>query len=391
MNRQFIPLSVPNLKGNELKYVSEAIESEWVSSAGPFVEKFEQEIAAYVQAKGAISCQNGTAGLHVALRVCGVCEGDFVIVPTLTFIAAVNPINYLGADPVFMDCDDSLCVDVMKVKEFLRNECQYQAGVVTHKESGRNVSAIVAVHVFGNMVDMEALIQLADSYNLPVIEDATEALGTYYTSGKYAGMFAGTIGKVGVYSFNGNKIITTGGGGMLVSNDQDLLDHARHLTTQAKLDPVYFIHDEIGYNYRMTNVQAAMGLAQLEQLESFITHKIGLYQRYQSLLKHNKRAELLAFKSSIRPNYWFFSLNLLDASITQKSIIDFMASKNIQIRPVWALIHKQLPYQHAIQYKITTALKYEKAIVNLPCSSNLSIDEVDRVIEMMNQLLDKEE
>ena len=280
MNK-FIPLSVPNIKGNEIKYVTEALDSEWVSTGGAMIEKFEQEIANYVHSEGAVACQSGTAGLHLALHYLGISENDAVIVPALTFIAAVNPVKYEKANPIFIDCDDSLCIDPIKLEEFLKNECYCENGVIRENKSNKAIKAIIVVHVFGNMADMESIIEIADAYDLPVIEDATEALGTYYTEGKYKGKFAGTIGLIGVYSFNGNKIITTGGGGMIVSQNKQILNKIKYLSTQAKDDPTNFIHNEIGYNYRMTNLQAAVGVAQLERIEEFIQTKMNNYLYYR--------------------------------------------------------------------------------------------------------------
>ncbi len=223
----FIPLSVPNLKGNELKYVTDAIEKEWVSAGGLISRYFESEIAEYLRVPSAAACQSGTAGLHLALLLAGVEKEQEVIVPTLTFIASVNPVKYVGAHPVFMDCDDSLCMDMGKLEEFCRTECRYRDRKLYNKSTGRQVKAIVVVHVFGNMADMRAVMDMAGDYNLSVIEDATEALGSYYLEGRYKGKHAGTIADVGVYSFNGNKIITTGGGGAVVARDDSVLERAR--------------------------------------------------------------------------------------------------------------------------------------------------------------------
>ena len=409
----FIALSVPNLKGNELKYITEAVETEWVSTAGPYVTKFEEELAKYVGTKRAVSCQSGTAGLHTSLMVLGVKPDDMVIVPTLTFIAAVNPVKYIGAEPVFMDCDDSLCMDPDKLREFCEKECDFEGAKLIHKASGKQVSAIVVVHVFGNMADMEAIMDIAAEYKLKVLEDATEAIGTYYTAGKYAGKYAGTIGDMGVYSFNGNKIITTGGGGMIVSNNEDYLDHAKHLTTQAKADEANFIHDEIGYNYRMTNLQAALGLAQLEQLEDFIKVKADNYERYLKAFgvyldsyktqdreglaagnvcagsdaEHDTQGlSILPFREGIRTNHWFYSLYVdKPYELTQRQLIDKLKSQKIQTRPIWGLIHEQKPYEGSLTYKIEVAKRYWEHIVNLPCSTNLTAEGVDRVVEAIRQ------
>lgn len=363
----FIPLSVPNLKGRELEYVTKAIETEWVSTAGPFISEFEEKISAYVGVPDAVACQNGTSGLHLALKVCNVTNEDEVIVPTLTFIAAVNPVKYIGAEPVFMDCDDSLTLDAEKLRRFCVKECYFKDGRLINKKTGKHIKAMVVVHVFGNMADMESLMEISEKYRIRLLEDATEALGTYYTKGKYQGSYAGTIGDIGVFSFNGNKIITTGGGGMVVSKNKELLDRCRYLSTQAKNDTLYFIHDEIGFNYRMTNLQAALGLAQLEQLEQFIKIKMDNYQEYQRF-----GISLLSYRENIRPNYWFYSYMTKD----RDGLLDYLEKQNIQTRPVWKLIHTLKPYEASQAYEIERAVYYYDHILNLPCSSNLPKEDV---------------
>lgn len=368
----FIALSVPNLAGREQEYVTDALQQGWVSTGGAYITRFERELADYVRVPAAAACQSGTAGLHLALLCCGVGPGDEVIVPTLTFIAAVNPVRYCGAEPVFMDCDDTLCMDMDKLADFLESQCEMQDGQLVNRSTQRPIKAVLPVHVFGNIANMEKLMDLAAMYHFKVIEDATEALGSYCMSGRYAGQFAGTIGDVGVYSFNGNKIITTGGGGMVVSQNIALVDRARFLSTQAKADTLYFVHHEIGYNYRMTNVQAAIGVAQLEQLEQFIRIKEENYQRY---LSHS--IALLPFRHDIRPNYWFYSY----LSHDRDGLIAYLNEHEIQSRPVWKLIHTQKPYLSCQTYQIEKATDYHKQIVNLPCSSNLTPNEVDLVCQ----------
>lgn len=374
----FIPLSVPNLKGKELEYVTHAVETEWVSTAGPYISDFESKIAEYVGTPEAVACQSGTAGLHLALMACGISAGDEVIVPTLTFIAAVNPVKYLEAEPVFMDCDDSLTMDPNKLQEFCEKECDFKDNVLINKKTGRHVKAIIVVHVFGNMADMARIMEIAQLYHLKVIEDATEALGTYYTSGKFKRKFAGTIGDIGVYSFNGNKIITTGGGGMIVSNNKEYLSKCRYLSTQAKDDTLYFVHDEIGYNYRMTNLQAALGLAQLEQLEAFISVKQINYMEYQKL-----GIPLLKFREDIRSNYWFYSY------LTEKrdSLLNYLSSQNIQTRPIWKLIHTLKPYQNVQAYRIEKAMYYYDHVLNLPCSTSLAVNDVEIVASEIKKFM----
>lgn len=384
MNQKFIPLSVPNLKGRELEYVTHAVKTEWVSTGGPYVNEFEEKIAAYVKAKGAVSCQNGTSGLHIALQVCGVRSDDEVIVPTLTFIAAVNPVKYIGAEPIFMDCDDSLCMDVDKLLEFCQVECSFLDGKLINNKTAKHIKAVIIVHVFGNMADMEKLKVVADEFNLKIIEDATEAIGTYYIKGKYKNRYAGTIGTVGVYSFNGNKIITTGGGGMIVSDDEELIKKAKHLTTQAKSDELYYTHDEIGYNYRMTNLQAALGLGQLEQLEDFIKTKKENYMTYKEIIQEIPGLSIFDFKDNIRSNYWFYTLNFnREYPLNRDEILNYLSAGKIQARPIWGLINEQKPYLDSQAYKIEKAKYYEEHIVNIPCSSNLTKEDVLYVAECL--------
>lgn len=386
MGHKFIPLSVPNLKGKELEYVTHAVKTEWVSTGGPYVNDFELKVAEYAKCKGAVSCQNGTSGLHIALEVCGVNRDDEVIVPTLTFIAAVNPVKYIGASPIFMDCDDSLTMDADKLKSFCVTECDFNGGKLINKATKKHIKALIVVHVFGNMADMERIIDIANMFNLKVIEDATESIGTYYIEGKYKGKHAGTIGDVGVYSFNGNKIMTTGGGGMIVSNNEEFLRRAKHLTTQAKSDELYYTHDEIGYNYRMTNLQAALGLAQLEQLEDFIQFKKSNYDFYKNEIKDIPGLRILDFNSNIRPNYWFYALYVdQDYKLNRDEIIKYLASKKIQARPIWGLISDQKPYEGSQTYKIENAKLYLDKVVNIPCSTNLDREDVVYVIECLKQ------
>lgn len=380
---KFIPLSVPNLKGNELTYVTKAVEDEWVSTGGAYIDQFEKELAEYVGTPSAVACQSGTAGLHLALVASGVEQGDGVIVPTLTFIAAVNPVNYIKATPFFMDCDDSLCIDVDKVEQFCEEECVFEAGQLVHKSTGTPIKAMMFVHIFGNIGNIEKALELSKKYNLILIEDATEAIGSYITEGPLKGKFAGTIGDVGVYSFNGNKIMTTGGGGMVVSNDIETLNYIKYLSTQAKDDPLYYVHNEVGYNYRMTNVQAAIGLAQLEQLENFIETKITNYIAYME-----EGLELLPFREDIRSNKWFYSYLTKDSE-ERDAMIRFLGDRKIQTRPIWNLIHSLPSYEKYTAYKIEKAEKYVSTVVNIPCSTNLSIEDVKTVAENIKAFEDR--
>ena len=382
-----INLSVPNLSMDILDNLKECLESGWVSTGGRFIPEFETKVKNYMKTKFAAGVQSGTAGLHMSLQVLGVQRDEEVLVPTLTFIAAVNPTTYLGASPIFIDCDDSLCMDPLKLEKFCSEECDFREGVLVNKKTNKKIRALVIVHVFGNMADMEKIMDIAKKYNLKVLEDATEALGTYYTEGRYKGKYAGTIGDIGVLSFNANKIITTGGGGMVVGDNEELVEKVRFLSSQAKKDTLYFIHDEIGYNYRMLNLQAALGTSQIDQLESFIKTKIKNYEIYKEELEKIEGLEILPFVEGIRANHWFYSLKIdkKKYGIGRDELLQKLVDAGIQTRPIWGLIHQQKPYSTCQSYEIEKALYYYDRILNLPCSSNLTEKEVYQVIEKIRE------
>lgn len=384
-----IPLSIPNFEGNEEKYVLDAVSQGWVSTGGAYVDTLEKKLAEYTKTPLAVACQSGTSALHMSLVELGVCNNDVVIVPTLTFIAAVNPVMYVGAEPIFMDCDDSLCMDVDKLIEFCDNECEFRDEKLTYKKNGKQIKAIIVVHVFGNIANMEKLIEVSKKYNIKIIEDATEALGTYYTKGPLKGKHAGTLGDLGAYSFNGNKIITTGGGGAVVSNNKNTTTHIKYLSTQAKDDDSFYIHNEVGFNYRMTNVQAALGVAQMEKLEMFIKRKNDNYDYYCELLSDEDSFYMFPFLKTIRSNKWFYSL-VIDLSKTDKdlrTIIDELANEGVQVRPIWGLIHEQEPYKRFDAYKIEKAKEYSQKIINLPSSTNITRADIQTVCEKIKKIL----
>lgn len=387
----FIPLSVPNFGEKEAARAAEAITSGWVSTSGARVGEFEQALADYVGMPRAVASNAGSSALHLAAMAAGIQPGQEVIVPTLTFIAAVNPLTrYMGAEPVFIGCDDSWCIDPEAVEDFCANHCTLKEDGLYNNKTGAKVAALEVVHVFGNMADMPRLLEIAKKYRLTLIEDATEALGTKYVSGPLAGKFAGTMGDVGCYSFNGNKIITTGAGGMLVSNHPDWAEHAKHLSTQAKSNLLQFFHDEVGYNYRMTNVQACLGLAQLERLEGFIQTKIARYNQYKEALDGYHGLRILPFKTEaegVRSNHWFYSLYLGGTGLDRDTVIATLQEQNIQTRPVWALIHEQADYPRNEAYHLDKALDLRANIVNLPCSTNLSEADCARVIDAVKALV----
>lgn len=383
-----IHLSIPNFIGNEKKYVTQALEQGWVSTGGAFITELENNLAKYLNAPRVAACQSGTSAIHLSLIECGVEPGDMVIVPCLTFIAAVNPVRYQFAEPVFMDCDDSLCLDPAKLRQFCEEECSLKDGVLIHK-SGKAVKAVVVVHVFGNMADMESIIPIARQYHLKVIEDATEALGTCYTKGEFKDRFAGTIGDFGCYSFNGNKIITAGGGGAVTAQTAEAVAHLQYLSTQAKDDPHFYIHNEIGYNYRMTNLQAALGVAQFELLPRFIEIKNDNYEAYKRLFEGYELAELMPFRANTRSNKWFYSLKLNRSKVkaSMREIITTLEHQGIQTRAIWGLINEQKPYRSFIAYKIEKARLYSNCILNIPSTTQLTPDNIATVANQIKPSL----
>lgn len=388
--KRFVPLSIPNFNGNEKKYVDDALEQGWVSTGGAYITRLEQQLAEFLKVDRVAACQSGTSGLHLALVECGVQPGDMVLVPTLTFIAAVNPVRYQFAEPVFMDCDDSLCLDPEKLAEFCEKECRLEAQQLVHKKSGRVVKAVIVVHVFGNLADMEAIMSIAGKYHLKVVEDATEALGSHYTAGKLAGRYAGTIGDFGVYSFNGNKIITTGGGGAVTASCADEVEHLKYLSTQAKDDPQFYIHNEIGYNYRMTNLQAALGVAQMEELQQFIETKHRNYILYKERFREVSFGTLLPFREGTCSNQWFYSLQLREDRLQGKDMRDIIGAlqeRGVQTRAIWGLIHEQKPYRQNIAYKIEKAPCYSATVLNIPSSTQLTEEDICYAAEQITEVL----
>ena len=386
---RFIPLSIPNFEGNERKYVDDAIDQGWVSTGGAYITKLEEQMAGFLHVEKVAACQSGTSALHLSLLECNVQPGDMVIVPTLTFIAAVNPVHYQFAEPVFMDCDDSLCMDSVKLRRFCEKECHVEQKQLIHTASGKKIKAVIVVHVFGNLADMESIMDIAEEYHLKVIEDATEALGSHYTKGRFAGKYAGTIGDFGAYSFNGNKIITTGGGGAVTAKDAKTVAHMQYISTQAKDDPHYYIHNEVGYNYRMTNLQAALGVAQMEELPEFIKRKHSNYELYQKLFDGFELGKLLGFREGTYSNQWFYSLEIPMERVngSLRNIITKLQERGVQTRAIWGLIHEQLPYQNAITYEMEKAPYYSKCILNFPSSTQITEDDIVYVVEQIKDVL----
>lgn len=373
-----ISLSIPRLNGNEWLYLKECLDTNWVSSAGPFVDRFEEEVARYTGARHAVAVMNGTAALHVALRVAGVEPGDEVLVPALTFIAPVNAIRYCGAEPVFMDVRrDTWQMDMEKTAEFLQERCEHREGAQVNRETGARVAAILPVHVMGLAAGMERLMELADSHGLPVVEDAAEAMGV-----RYEGQHVGTFGVAGCLSFNGNKIITSGGGGMVLTASDDVADDVRYLTTQAKDDPLEYVHEEVGYNYRLTNIQAALGIAQLEQLDSFVARKQEIAMRYQVALQDIPGLTPMPAPKRVDPTYWLYTvlIHAEEFGTDSRGLISHLRERGIEARPFWRPAHLQRPYRGCSAYRVEVAKELYRSGVSLPSSTGLTPAQQNRVI-----------
>lgn len=372
-----IPLCEPFLPGRELEYVTDCVNSTWISSNGEHVVRLEKALAEYIGVKYAVACNSGTSALHVSLLLSGVLADDEVLVPTVTFIAPVNAVRYVNAFPVFIDCDEYLNIDVQAVRRFLEEECTVREETTINNTTGRRVSAIVPVHVFGTAADMDAILDIARDYHLVVVEDASESLGSLYK-----GRQCGGLAPIGCLSFNGNKIVTSGGGGAILTNDEPVAKQARYLTTQAKEDGIEYVHHSIGYNYRMNNVLAALGLAQLETIEERLANKRANFALYEQALGRDRLIQQPSWSES---NRWFYGYLCDDASAKERLLQDCIAS-NIQVRPLWYPNHLQKPYREMQSYQITRARDFYERLVNLPCSVNLTKDQVEAVVAVVKKV-----
>ncbi len=382
-----IPLCVPEMAGNEWVYVKECLDTGWVSSVGSYVDRFERDLAAYVGASHGVATVNGTAALHTALLVAGVQPDDEVLVSTLTFIAPANAIRYVGAWPYFIDADPATWqMDPQAVVDFLQQGCQWRDGKLWNRTTGRRIGAIVPVHILGHPVDMDPILAVARQYGLPVLEDATESLGA-----SYKGRTVGTLGDMACFSFNGNKLITTGGGGMLVTNNANWAERARYLTTQAKDDPLAYIHNEIGYNYRLTNVQAAMGCAQLERIDDYIAHKRAIAARYAAAFAHLPQITPMPQADWAASVYWLYTVLVGDAQWTgdSRSLMTYLAQKRIQTRPFWQPLHRSPAHQHPSGQSLPVAENLHRRGLSLPCSVGLPLHQVDYVAAQIVNWVEK--
>jgi perosamine synthetase len=358
-----IPLHEPLFIGNEKKYITECIDTNFVSSVGRFVNLFEERIASYTGAKYAVACVNGTCALHLALKIAGVKENDEVLTQPLTFIATANAITYSNAKPLFLDIDkDTLGLLPDSLHAFLKENTKIKNGTCFNKKTNRRISACIPVHVFGHPLRIDRIVDICKKYHIPVIEDAAESMGSLYND-----KHTGTFGKIGVLSFNGNKIITTGGGGMLLFNDKALARHAKHLSTQAKVPHAWeFKHDEIGYNYRMPNINAALGIAQLEKLDLFIKRKRELAKEYENFFKEIGIA-FLKEPPNARSNYWLNTI-MFKNRLERDAFLEYANKKGVMARPAWCLMNTLPMFKTCQAYNITNASELADRLVNIPSS-----------------------
>lgn len=368
LEKDFIPLNEPQFSGNETEYVTDCINTGWVSSVGKYVDQFEKDLAEYTDVKRAVAVVNGTAALHIALKIVGVNPNDEVLIPSLTFIATANAVSYCGATPHFVDVSkDTLGLNPYKLEEYLKEIAIIKDDYCINKNTGNIIRAVVPMHTFGHSVDLEPLIDVCNRFKLVMVEDAAESLGSYY-KGKHTGSF----GKASVLSFNGNKIITTGGGGAILTNDEKLADYAKHLTTTAKIPHKWeYVHDEIGYNYRMPNINAALGCAQLEQLDGFIQKKRRLVVKYEKLFNDINGVKLFQEASFVKSNYWLQTLILDEKLYKKEDVLETLNQNGVMARPVWNPLHKLSAYRDCPKSDLTVTVELAERIVNIPSSAYL--------------------
>jgi perosamine synthetase len=374
----FIPLSVPEIRGNEWRYVKECLDTNWVSSGGSYVDRFEQLVAQQAETKHAVATVNGTSALHVALMVAGVQPEDEVLVSTLTFIAPVNAIRYVGAWPVFIDAEPTYWqMDPERVVEFLESDCRWSEGRLYNRRTGRRVTALIPVHILGHPVDLDPILTIAKKFGLKVIEDATEGLGA-----TYKGRGLGCLGDIACFSFNGNKIITTGGGGMLVTSNEEWAAKAKYLTTQAKNDPIEYVHGEVGYNYRLTNLLAAVGCAQMEQLDAYVAIKRKIAARYTEKLQNVPGVVPMRSAPWAASTFWMYTVLIEEDGfgMDSRGLMRSLASQEIQCRPLWQPIHQSPAHASKNIVAMPVAEKLARRGLSLPCSVGLTEPQQDRVV-----------
>lgn len=361
---EMVPLHVPTFRGNEKKYLNECIDSTFVSSVGKFVDRFEEMIVDYTGATKAVVCVNGTNALHVAMLMMGVKRDDEVITQALTFVATCNAISYIGAHPLFIDvAKDTMGLSPDAMEAWLMENAVVKNNNCYNKRTGRRIKACVPMHTFGHPVHLDKLVELCDRYHIELIEDAAESLGSFYK-----GKHTGTFGKIGAISFNGNKTITTGGGGILLFQDESLGNYAKHLTTQAKVPHRWeFVHDEIGYNYRMPNINAALGCAQLEQIDDILANKRETAEAYKEFFKGKESITFFSEREDTTTNYWLNAI-LLNDKKEQTRFLEFTNDNGVMTRPIWELMNRLPMFRDCETDGLKNTVWFADRIVNLPSS-----------------------
>lgn len=361
--KPFVPLHEPTFNEKEVVYVTDCIKTGWVSSVGSYVTSFEEQLARFVGVKRAVAVVNGTAALHISLKLAGVRENDEVLMPALTFIATANAVSYLQAIPHFIDVNlETLGVDPFKLDDYLEQKTELRQGALYNKQTNRRIKALVPMHTFGHPCMMDELVALCEKYNLVLVEDAAESLGSFY-KGKHTGSF----GEVSAISFNGNKIITTGGGGAILTDNEEWADYAKHLTTTAKVPHKWeYVHDEVGYNYRMPNINAALGCAQLEKLNDFLAQKRALTRYYEKLVSTMEDVKLFTEPVDTHSNYWLQTLVIDESTTSIEQLLDFLNEQGIMSRPIWSPMHKLVMYQNCPRADLTVTKQLCKTVINIP-------------------------
>ena len=378
-----VPLAVPHLGGREADYVRECLESGWVSTAGPWVGRFEAAVASYVGARCAAATCNGTAALHTALLATGVEQGDLVLVPDLTFIAPVNAVRYCRADPVFIDVDrERWQMDPAAVRAFLTDATTVDGDVCRERQTGRRVRAILLIHLLGLPAPIDDIESIAREFNLALVQDAAQSLGT-----ESQGRKIGSFGGAAAFSFNGNKIVTCGAGGIVTTDDTSVASRARYLTTQAKDDPLYFRHEEIGFNYRLSSLHAALGLAQMDRIEEFVAIKRAIHARYLAAFADRSDLQWVSERPGDRATYWVTSGTIAGGRARRDRVLRALIDAGIEARPPWRPNHLQTPYAQSRHGPIRCAVEIADEGLHLPSSTSLTDDDQAYVIEVLTKAL----
>lgn len=374
----------PKIVGNELEYVKKSIQDGWIC-LGSNIVKFENKIKNYVKSKYSVAVNSGTAALHLSLILSKVEKGDEVIVPSLTFISPVNTILYCGASPIFMDCDNFFNIDQTKTIEFIEKNTYYKNGFTYNKKTQKKIKALIIVHVWGNACEVDKLVPILKKRNIKLIEDASEALGTKYIKGKFKNKFAGTIGDFGCFSFNMNKIITTGQGGMLLSNKKNMAKKAKYLSSQAKNDSFAYVHNEVGYHYRLNNILAGIGLAQFKNLKLFIKRKKYINNFFKNKLSNNKFVKIAPSPKFANNNFWHTIFLIKDFKFKKKLINEFNKNK-IQTRLVWLPNHRQKHLKYFQKFKVKNADRLVKQSICAPCGNHITDHNLNLILKIINKI-----